>query len=93
MDLPDHFGCCTIASLINDQMNRTRVDCNSQLKEGHYRECVTTGGLYRPARLCVAHFQLHKNVSDSFFCDVIRLGVFGGVVHVSGGMGFQRGAV
>ncbi len=39
MDLPDHFGCCTIASLINYQMNRTRVDCNSQLKEGHYRHC------------------------------------------------------
>ncbi len=36
MDLPDHFGCCTIASQINYQMNRTRVDCNSQLKEGHY---------------------------------------------------------
>ncbi len=25
-------------------------------------ECVTTGGLYRTTRLCVAHFELHKNV-------------------------------
>ncbi len=23
-------------------------------------ECVTTGGLYRPTHLCVAHFELHK---------------------------------
>ncbi len=23
-------------------------------------ECVTIGGLYRPAHLCVAHFELHK---------------------------------
>ncbi len=25
-------------------------------------ECVTTGGLYRPTHLCVAHFELHKKV-------------------------------
>ncbi len=41
-------------------------------------ECVTIGGFYRPTHLCVAHFELHKKVADSFFCDVVRLGVFGG---------------
>ncbi len=55
-------------------------------------ECVTTGGLYRPTHLCKAHFELHK-FSDSFFCNVVRLGgvwVWGGVmVHVSGGRGFD----
>ncbi len=51
MDLPDHFGCCTIARLINDQMNRTRVDCNSQLKEGHYNmsKCV---GYFMDFKFC-----------------------------------------
>ncbi len=34
-------------------------------------ECVTTGGLYRPTHLCVAHFELHKSF---FSCDVVRLG-------------------
>ncbi len=41
-------------------------------------ECVTTGGLYRPTHLCVAHFELHKKTFQRFFCDVVRLGVFGG---------------
>ncbi len=30
-------------------------------------ECVTTGCLYRPTHLCVAHFELPKKVTDSFF--------------------------
>ncbi len=33
-------------------------------------ECVTTGGLFRPTHLCVAHFELHKKV---IFCDVVKL--------------------
>ncbi len=40
----------------------------------HRGACVTTGGLYRPTHLCVAHFELHKKVSYSFFFDVVRLG-------------------
>ncbi len=31
-------------------------------------ECVTTGGFYRPTHLCVAHFELHKKVSEFFLC-------------------------
>ncbi len=51
-------------------------------------ECVTTGGLYRPTHLCVAQFGLHEKVSVFFFfCDVVRLGVGGVMVHVSGGRG------
>ncbi len=58
-------------------------------------ECITTGGLYRPTHLCVAHFELHKKkVPYSFFFGVVRLGggwgVFGGGVHVSGGRGLHR---
>ncbi len=45
-------------------------------------ECITTGCLYRPTHLCVAHFKLHK-ILDCFFCDVVRFGVC---------MGLQRGA-
>ncbi len=41
-------------------------------------ECVTTGGLYRPTHLCVAHFELHKKSFIVFFHDVVRLGGGGG---------------
>ncbi len=30
------------------------------MSSAHRGECVTTGGLYRPTHLCVAHFELHK---------------------------------
>ncbi len=30
-------------------------------------ECVTTGGLYRPTHLCVAHFELHKEQKNKKF--------------------------
>ncbi len=58
----------------------------------HRGECVTTGGLYRPTHLCVAHFELHKEQKSSqFFCfGVVRLG---GCLEREGVcMGFQRGA-
>ncbi len=50
-------------------------------------------GVYRPTPLCVAHFELHKKVSNCFFGDVVRLGGGGGglMVHVSGGRGFVWG--
>ncbi len=56
----------------------------------HRGECVTTGGLYRPTHLCVAHLNCTKKV-HSFFFGVVRLGVVwrGGVVHVSGGRGLH----
>ncbi len=50
-------------------------------------ECVTTGGLYRPTHLCVAHFELHKEQKNKkvqiffFFFGVVRLG----------GRGLERG--
>ncbi len=49
------------------------------MSSAHRGECVTTGGLYRPTHLCVAHFKLHKKSSLFFFCfGVVRLGgVFG----------------
>ncbi len=59
-------------------------------------ESVTTGGLYRPTHLCVAHFELHKKkVAYSFFFGVVRLGGVwregwvGEMVHVSGGRGLH----
>ncbi len=42
----------------------------------HRGECVTTGGLYGPTHLCVAHLNCTKKV-HSFFFDEVRLG--GGV--------------
>ncbi len=44
-----------------------------KVSSAHRGECVTTGGLYRPTHLCVAHFELHKKV-HSFFFGVVRLG-------------------
>ncbi len=41
-------------------------------------ESVTTGGLYGPTHLCVAHFELHKKVLYNFFSLVwYGWGVFG----------------
>ncbi len=60
----------------------------------HRGECVTTGGLYRPTHLCVAHLNCTKKVQcffSFFFFGVVR---FGGVlerggVHGSGGRGLH----
>ncbi len=52
----------------------------------HRGECVTTGGLYGPTHLCVAHLNCTKKV-NSFFFDEVRLG--GGGVQVSGGGGLH----
>ncbi len=60
-----------------------------KVSSAHRGECVTTGGLYRPTHLCVAHFELHKKVSHSFF---LWCGKVGGCLEVSGGMVFQRRA-
>ncbi len=47
----------------------------------HRGECVTTGGLYRPTHLCVAHFNCTKKKKKkkkkkvhSVFFGVVRLG-------------------
>ncbi len=45
----------------------------------HRGECVTTGGLYRPTHLCVAHLDCTKKKKVySFFAGVVRLGGGGG---------------
>ncbi len=56
----------------------------------HRGECVTTGGLYGPTHLCVAHLNCTKKV-HSFFFDEVRLGgcLERGGVHVSGGRGLH----
>ncbi len=64
----------------------------------HRGECVTTGGLYRPTHLCVAHLDCTKKVYILFF-GVVKVG---GCLERGGGwsmfqevgdcMGFQRGA-
>ncbi len=70
-----------------------------KVSSAHRGECVTTGGLYRPTHLCVAHFELHEKV-HSFF---LWCGKVGGCLEGGGGggsmfqevgvcMGFQRGA-
>ncbi len=53
----------------------------------HRGECVTTGGLYGPTHLCVAHLNCTKKKKFTvFFFDEVRLG---GGVHVSGGRGLH----
>ncbi len=52
------------------------------MSSAHRGECITTGGLYRPIHLCVAHFELHKKVHTVFFFGVVRLG---GVLRGGGG--------
>ncbi len=61
------------------------------MSSAHRGECVTTGGLYRPTHLCVAHFELHKKSFIQFF---LWCGKVGGCleregVHVSGGRGLH----
>ncbi len=67
----------------------------------HRGECVTTGGLYRPTHLCVAHLDCTKKKVYSFFAGVVRLGDVwrgggggGGSMFQEVGvcMGFQRRA-
>ncbi len=36
------------------------------MSSAHRGKCVTTGRLYRPTHLCVAHLELHKKVSQFF---------------------------
>ncbi len=47
------------------------------MSSAHRGECVSTGGLYRPTHLCVAHFELHKkkkvhssNTNDAFVLEL-----------------------
>ncbi len=56
----------------------------------HRGECVTTGGLYRPTHLCVAHFELHnkKQVHSFFLLWCGKVG--GGVWRGGGGPCFRR---
>ncbi len=56
----------------------------------HRGECVTTGGLYRPTHLCVAHWIAQKSLHFVLWCG--RLGDVWrgwGMVHVSGGRGLH----
>ncbi len=58
----------------------------------HRGECVTTGGLYRPTHLCVAHLNCTTKKSSQFFLWCGKVGgclVRGVVVHVSGGRGLH----
>ncbi len=52
------------------------------MSSAHRGECVTTGGLDRPTHLCIAHFELHKKVSYSFF---LWCGKVGGCLERGGG--------
>ncbi len=78
------------------------------MSSAHRGECVTTGGLYRPTHLCVAHLNCTENKKFTVFlwCGKVG-GVFGGRREREGGgggvrwsmfqevgvcMGFQRGA-
>ncbi len=57
----------------------------------HRGECVTTGGLYRPTHLCLAHLNCTKK-SSQFFLWCGKVGGClerGEVVHVSGGRGLH----
>ncbi len=63
-----------------------------KVSSAHRGECVTTGGLYRPTHLCVAHFGIaQKKFLTVFFFGVVR---FGGGCPCSGGRvawGFRGG--
>ncbi len=58
----------------------------------HRGECVTTGGLYRPTHLCVAHLNCTKKNSLQFFLWCGKVGGGGGVWRGRGGGGpcFRR---
>ncbi len=56
----------------------------------HKGECVTTGGLYGPTHLCVAHLNCTKKVHSIFF-DEVRLGGGGGGLGGRGLHGVSEG--
>ncbi len=67
------------------------------MSSAHRGECVTTGGLYRPTHLCVAHLNCTKKFTQFF----LWCGKVGGCLERRGGgsmfqevgvcMGFFRG--
>ncbi len=60
------------------------------MSSAHRGECVTTGGLYRPTHLCVAHLNCTKKFTQFFlWCGNVEGCLEGGGVHVSGGSGLH----
>ncbi len=56
-------------------------------------ECVNTGGLCRPAHLCVAHLNCTHIFFYIFSCDLVRCGGRWSMFQEVGVcLGFQRGA-
>ncbi len=47
-----------------------------KVSSAHRGECVTTGGLYRPTHLCVAHLNCTKKVQFFLWCGKVG-GCFG----------------
>ncbi len=84
----EHVNIHILLSLLWDYVH-SNVWKVSSVNRG---ECVSTGVLYRPTHLCVAHFQLHRKLLRQFFlwCGKVEgcLGWGEGVmVHVSGSRG------
>ncbi len=62
----------------------------------HRGECVTTGGLYRPTHLCVAHLDCTKKFTFCSWCGKVGGCLEGGgrwsmFQDVGDCMGFQKG--
>ncbi len=80
----EHVNIHILLSLLWDYVHTAVCEmCLERIEE------VTTGGLYRPTHLCVAHFELHKKKFTVFCFGVVRLG---GVFGEGGGGGpcFRR---
>ncbi len=85
----EHVNIHILLSLLWDCVHTAVCE---KVSSAHRGECVTTGGLYRPTHLCVAHLNCTKKFTQFFFFGVVRLGGVwrgGRVVHVSGGRGLH----
>ncbi len=81
----EHVNIHILLSLLWDCVHTAVCEkCLVRIEESVF----TTGGLYRPTHLCVAHFELHKKFHTVFFFGVVRLGG-GGLEGGSGGRGLH----
>ncbi len=62
----EHVNIHILLSLLWDCVHTAVCE---KVSSAHRGECVTTGGLYRPTHLCVAHL----NCTKKFFFGVVRL--------------------
>ncbi len=80
----EHVNIHILLSLLWDCVH---IAVLGKVSSAHRGECVTTGGLYRPTHLCVAHLDCTKKNKFTVFS---WCGKVGGCLERGGGPCFRR---